>query len=273
MLLSYYLWPGRPEGHQYNIVAKPCNYTVTWRSGAQKYFLPRWICLFFYITTTAKWLVSLSWFDSIRSDSIWIKFGRAAIKSFHPYSSKTEAKQEVSRPGCWKSLVITLYRPNSTSDPGVSTPRECFGVMRHRAAFRGVTVAPPLTLYSLGGSMLLTFTQVLWRGTLSETTECHMSIYFITVGQKNPAIPIIRTKGWILASIIGRADYWSVPYWLKKQSHFSDYSLFKCEYFSVSFLPCDCKLNVTVLWTQQDIWGSWSRALRNTNRLFFKTSN
>lgn len=227
----------------------------------------------FYITTTAKWLVSLSWFDSIRSDSIWIKFRRAAIKSFHPYSSKTEAKQYISRPGCWKSLVITLYRPNSTSDPGVSTPRECFGVMRHRAAFRGVTVAPPLTLYSLGGSVLLTCTQVLWRGTLSETTECHMSIYFITVGQKNPAIPIIRTKGWILASIIGRADYWSVPYWLKKQSHFSDYSFFKCEYFSVSFLPCDCKLNVTVLWTQQDIWGTWSRALRNTNQLFFKTSN
>lgn len=165
----------------------------------------------FYITTTAKWLVSLSWFDSIRSDSIWIKFRRAAIKSFHPYSSKTEAKQYISRPGCWKSLVITLYRPNSTSDPGVSTPRECFGVMRHWAAFRGVTVAPPLTLCSLGGSMLLTCTQVLWCGTLSETTECHMSIYFIATGQKKKekaTIPIIRKKrlnigfnywpGWLL---------------------------------------------------------------------------
>lgn len=32
--------------------------------------------------------------------------------------------------------------------------------------------------------MLLTCTQVLWCGTLSETTECHMSIYFIATGQK-----------------------------------------------------------------------------------------
>ena len=142
---------------------------------------------------------------SVRSDSIWIKFRRAAIKSFNHYSSKTEAKQEVSRPGCWKSLVRTLHRPNSTSDPGISTLK---------ASLSSEWMWLHLWRWSLGGSMPLTCIQMLWRGTLSETTECHLSIYFIAIGQKKTkktTIPIIRTKGWILASIIGQADCWSIP--------------------------------------------------------------